>query len=600
MGFFLLFLAISAPLLRPPSECQPLRQIAVREATPETCYEAAQKALLQCLRKEGRAWLDQAIGLDPHFAPAYIQLGYLNLWEEQNEAAFRAFQKAISLCPCDPQITPGIEELLRIWADRPAQLIALYQYLTSCQTENSDLWYQLGRLQAQTGRLSDAVISLNCALKLNPQNSDAAMQLGAVYTWQEEWEAAEETYGRFPHLLDAQLGIASVEYRRGHFTCARKLYSNILKQAPDNQEARLGLARSYAALLQYKKAKVEYAQVPHAWRELLDVRAHTNPAIDFRVYFTRAKETDPSFRVPVVKDYYWLSSATVQVPLTNRWRLDVKGIVNRQKEEDILPPGGMNYNVWITGAQLTSRYFFARNWKWDVVMRGLDAWGVGSEFYPFRNCGRFEPGTTVAYNSDTQLIIGDAHYESMVIKNFALTRSELLRMALLDVAYGFKLPIMTHPELEGWLTRTFYFDNLHNHKNSEDVWFRFGFPWIERYFKIQYHFIHGAFQVLSQNYFSYLWQNENNLEGKLIIPITSQLELALLYNRQWQLTHDLFLPIGNFVFVSNRLYLIGNKGTVEITYQGKNGLRLELSGHYYRNTLPYYDWNGRGSLVWQF
>lgn len=600
MSCFAAFLLLSAPILRPPAECFPQTEIPAPDTSAESLYAAGQQALAECRREEGRAWLERAIRADPNFAPAYIQLGYLDLWEQRNDAALRHFQTALYLCPCDSQVAPGLEELLNAWADRPHRQIALYQLLLCCRPENGEWWYQLGRLQAQCGDWSDAVVSLNRALKLNPQNSDAAMQLASVYTWQGEWNAAETLYRKFPQLLDAKLGLATIAYRRGHYNEAKSLYKEVLRERPDDAVARLGLARCYESQLRYQKAKVQLEQLPDSWRELLDVRSHTNPAVDFRVFFTRAKETDPSFRVPVVKDYYWLSSATVRVPLANRWRLDVKGIVNRQKEEDIFPPGGMNYDVWITGAQLTSRYQFLKDWRWDVVMRGLDAWGVGQEFFPFRDCGRFEPGTTVLYSSETQLLVGDAHYESMVIKNFALTRSELLRMALLDVAYGFKLPVMTHPELEGWITRTFYFDNLHNHKNSEDVWFRFGFPWIEKYFKIQYHFIHGAFQVLSQNYFSYLWQNENNLEGKLIIPITPQFELALLYNRQWQLTHDLFLPIGNFVFVSDRLYLIGNKGTVELTYQGKNGLRLELSGHYYRNTLPYRDWNGRGSLSWQF
>ena len=126
------------------------------------------------------------------------------------------------------------------------------------------------------------------------------------------------------------------------------------------------------------------------------------------------------------------------------------------------------------------------------------------------------------------------------------------------------------------------------------------FPRFWKYWTLLYHFEHGHFDKLNPNYYSFNHQLRNTLGIRFRFDFSRMVYWETTYEHRWQTTYQLFQPIGNFIFVANKQYLIANRVTSKIGAQYKDRLKFEIEGHYFYETLPYRDWNLNGSLVWQF
>lgn len=574
----LLFASFRIPDLIPPPTPRPfvqqppvsvetekieqLEKIDPRNAAEE--YELALYYILADKRDQAKIHLAIALELEPEFLEAEIQMGFLLLWENQTDEAYEYFSAVLARKPCEKRALSGLEQIAKKRSD--SGTFELYRKILLCEPQNSDTLFFLGLLYRRNNQLEEAEKTFLEVLRLSPEYTDAAVELARIYERGENWGALSELYEKYP----------------------------------SNPEIQHIYARALAGRQKYKQAKKIYAQIPpdeQIWKESWEVKSHTDIATLLEGAHTAAKENDPTLGVPVVKDYYSLAALSLLFPISNQWRLDAKGFLYHQRENDIFPPVGVNYNVYSGGGTLTSHYFFAPNWKWDVVARSFEAWGAGQMTYPFHKTTRVEPGTLLILNSE-QLFVLDAHVESFIIKNFAEGISELLRTDYYQGAYGYRPDVKIHPQVEVWAGWVYYHDSLHNWENKQS-----GRAQIDLYFPsltTSYLFEHSGFKHLNVNYYSYKHQLRNTIEVKYRQEVRSQLYFEMFWDHTWEVTYDFFMPIDRFLFASTRLYLIWNTYTAQMSWRYKDSLKIEMGGHYLYNTLPYRDWNLHGSLLWQF
>jgi tetratricopeptide (TPR) repeat protein len=554
--------------------------------------------------------LHKSISYDPHYAPAYLTLGDVYLSRKEYQLSYKNYLKVLEHKPCDTATLKGLAEIAYVWKDQSKtekQALEIYHILNQCPPETADYLFYEGQLLARTGKWDEGIKVLQRCLAIHPEYFDAAVQIANIYTRQKKWDQAEEIYRRYPDNTGAREGLIRISLRKGDYRQAEKESLKILASYPDDMDVRKDLVVALTSRLNYREAKRQYQILlnkypndEHLWNNQFDVKSHTNIGVLAEADYVDAKENDPSIKQPVVKDYYFNSGIIVKIPVTNRWRLDAKGILYHQRENDIYPPTGINYNMYLSGAQLTSHYFFYKDWRWDLVAREYEAWGSGQMNFPFQKLSRFEPGTSFVYNSDLQLASLGGHYESFVIKNFAQGISQLLKTSILDGVYGLKPDIYLHPKVEIGATEVFIYDNIHNRRHGQTALLTCGIPFIDKYFRGLYFFELASFRKLSPNYFSYKQQTRHTLGLRFHIEIIERIDFELQYDHRNQMSHNLIQPIGDFIYVAGSQFIVANRVGSILSYRFKDKMRFEAAGHYYRDTLPYRDWNLKGSFLWQF
>lgn len=488
-----------------------------------------------------------------------------------------------------------------------ASAYTIFQELCASFPENTHHLFHAGRLAAWLNEWEESESLLKKCLILDSNYIDAAVQLGHVYLYNQRWAEAEELFARYPNYMPAKAALAKSALWQGDYPLAEERYRDILGDAEFDQEARLGLARALAQQQKYREASVQYAFITQpefqgtlVSPERFAVASRTRISTLIDANYMESKESDPQLKAPVAKDYGFATSLSIFFPVTDRWRLDVRGAFYHQKENNIYPPAvGVNYDALLGELGIASHCYFARDWQWDLYAKALSGWKEGVMRFPFQHKTLVEPGTTLFYNSARQLFVLNAFYDSMLIKNYAKGISQLLLFGKIESGYCYRFNHSYHPELEGRIGCSFYHDSLHNIQNRQDLWIRTGLPRWPEIFSVIYHFEHAGFTHLSPNYYSYKNKWFQGLGLQLYYDFSSNGYLQLFYEHTWDLTLNLFEPIGSFLYIAPRQYLNGNKIYSALGFS-KDRCTLEFSGHYFQNNLPYADWNIKGSFQWQF
>lgn len=576
--------------------------------TPQELFHQAQREIQKGDREEARESLERALSADPDFVDAKIQLGFLELWEGNLLRAYQLFVSSLELDPCNGDALDGLRELGSRWSQiesRQSEIANIYGMLNHCEPNNPDTLFYQGRALVRSGQWEEAEKVLKECLAIDPQYVDAEIQLAYLYLWQKRWSEAKKILSRYPCKLGAKLGLARAARYQGNYAEAKRHLQEILSKKPSNREARKEYAQTLYANRDYSEAEEAFSWLidddpseGDYWPALFDMKSHTHCALKLETLYTYAKENDPSVRAPVVKDYYFYNAVHLFVPMTDHWRVDWKELYYHQRENDIFPPLGVNYSVYLSGGQVTSRYFFAENWRWDLSARAFHAWGKQNATYPFQKTTRFEAGTKLLYNSERQLFSFDAHRESFIIKDFSKDISNLLRTDYLVGGYAYRFPWKLRHEVEAWITHVFIHDRLNNWENTEKATVRCNL--FSKYVTAIYRFEHGHFDRLSQNYYSFNQQLRNVLGARIEVPLVGSSSWKTIYYHRWQSTYNLFQPIGNTVYVAAKQYLVANWVTSSLNIRYRDKIRVELEGHYFHDTLPYRDWGVKGSFLWQF
>lgn len=340
-----------------------------------------------------------------------------------------------------------------------------------------------------------------------------------------------------------------------------------------------------------------------AWPFVFDATSHTKPSIVVKTDYSDVKEDDPSLKRPVVKDYCFLNTVHIFVPIASRFCLDFTQIYYHQRENDLYSPDIAalpNYSAYREGGQITSHYSFSKNWGWDAFLRGFYMWGKQKGvWFPFENTARFESGMNIFYNDGRKFFIIDGHRESYIIKDFSQALSTLLATDCLTGGLGIKIGEEDLLELEAWMRHIFIADLTHNRKNSEEGVARLFFPW-KRYFSLLYRFEHSRYDKLNINYYSYKRQFRNTIGACFHLDVSTSCFWNVTYEYRWQTTRDLFQPIGDFILARDKQYLIANRISSRFCVQHRDKFLIDLEGHYFYETLPSRDWNLKATLTMRF
>lgn len=537
---------------------------AIKDRLKEESYELALYYILAGDLESAKFYLQEALNTDPNFLEALLEMGFINVWQKNYDKALVFFKDVLNLKSCEARAIYGITEVSKHMKTQEA--IESYKMILSCDPENPDVLFLVATALRQNGQYQEAIKIYQFLLSKNQYVSDAIEGLASIYNKNKDKTSLQALHQKYPDNISL-----------------KHIYA---KDLIDDEK--------------YKEAKSLYKDIPKSpqvYKELYEIKSRCDPSISYDANYTDAKEWDPTINIPVVKDYYFLTGFNIMTPITDEGRFDMRGFEYHQRENQINQPVGVNYSVYEAGGEIKGHYYFLPKWRLDLNAKTYRAWGAQNAKFPFQNATRFETGINVVLNS-TQLFVADTHIEYFIIKNYARGVSELLRTDYVQGTYGYRPDIFMHPFVEGHAGAVYYHDQYNNIKNKQ--YLKGGFDLGTPYLKTFYLFEHSTFKYLNQNYFSYKMQTRSTVELKFQKEFKSNFLCELIWDHTWELTKNLYLPIGDTVYVAQRLYLIWNIYTAKMAIRKNDYLKFELSGHYLYNTLPYWDWNLKGSVTYQF
>lgn len=180
-----------------------------------------------------------AVGIEARWRLAdqdFYARGLAEMNQARYDAAISSFNKALRQNPADPAARFGLG-----WAYHRKGLLdeALKQYAIAGQSASSTagfLYFNMGVILQQQGKLADAVSAYQSALAANPASAGALHNLGLVYLDTGQNELALQQFGRLiqlePQNASAIYYAGLASERLGRRDEARKHYESVLALDP--------------------------------------------------------------------------------------------------------------------------------------------------------------------------------------------------------------------------------------------------------------------------------------------------------------------------------------------------------------------------------
>ena len=198
-------------------------------------------ALLQTGRiPEALAELEQAARLAKNNAAILGNLAQAYAIAERHADAHQTYRRAHRLAPAHWAYAQGAAIALA-QQGRAAEAEPLMLRLTERFPHESALWYNLGNMQRNLHRLSDAEHSYRTALRITPTDIDARLSLGSALHGQSQFAAAESIYRECmqaqPDWVPPRLNLISVLIDDGRFSQAEQECHALITRAQNVPEA---------------------------------------------------------------------------------------------------------------------------------------------------------------------------------------------------------------------------------------------------------------------------------------------------------------------------------------------------------------------------
>src|SRR3990167_1668699 len=161
--------------------------------------------------------LNEALTNSPQFVKAYLQLGFIFLWQNKLIDASSSFSMAMQYAPCDKKAMAGLQQVALLISKEKGneeEAIKIYRELILCHPNNSDYFFYLGQVLANTHQWDEAEMVLKKCLDLAPQYTDAALLLASIYFREKKLDEAEKIYGRYPNNKEAQIALHRFSLKR--------------------------------------------------------------------------------------------------------------------------------------------------------------------------------------------------------------------------------------------------------------------------------------------------------------------------------------------------------------------------------------------------
>ncbi|GFY59441.1 tetratricopeptide repeat protein 37 [Trichonephila inaurata madagascariensis] len=221
----------------------------------------------------------KAVELDPYFAKNFLYLGhyYKNNLSEKSKACL-CYQKAFNLDNSDTQIGMCYSKVLQELGKeeenmRILKIITEKASLGSCKWA----WTQLGLYQLQKNLVSDAIFSLQNALRADPDSSAGWECLADAYLKRGSYESALKAFEKVaelnPKAMYPLYQIATIQKMRGFFTEGIEKFKNLLNIVPTYVPGLIGLAETYVLLAKKALGECLYGLSRDCCQEALNTLA---------------------------------------------------------------------------------------------------------------------------------------------------------------------------------------------------------------------------------------------------------------------------------------------------------------------------------------
>lgn len=220
--------------------------------------EAAELALELDDKDRAEKWARRRLELAPKDADSHVLLGRV-LWARGDTAgAEKELETAARVDPDSADVVYALAEVVEPDDAKRARKL-LEDFLKRNPDEEAHTLYELGRLDAQEQKYSDAIRKLKKSIDLDSSESDPVrLTLAQVYEVTGDTIAAIGEYKRLllenPDDLDINGHMAELEAAAGRTSDARETFLEILKKHPDDPNACMWLALDREGADDFKSA----------------------------------------------------------------------------------------------------------------------------------------------------------------------------------------------------------------------------------------------------------------------------------------------------------------------------------------------------------
>jgi len=174
--------------------------------------------------EKATALLEDAVRLDPKFAPAWAELASLRALssfkfehgEQDIGPAKEAIDTAVRLAPDDPAVIEAVGDYYYYGSRDYTRATEQYLRLAQLRPNDPAMFYSLGLIQRRQGRMADAVPNLRRGLKLDPTNEEYVLEfassLGAVRHYDEAEAVVRKYMDEHPHDSGAEFLLCMTAY----------------------------------------------------------------------------------------------------------------------------------------------------------------------------------------------------------------------------------------------------------------------------------------------------------------------------------------------------------------------------------------------------
>lgn len=253
--------------------------------TPEAAgwYRRGTEAIRDGAYHSGRLALNEAIRADPKFPPFYIRLAEAETELDEAENAHQALLTVATLVSSESRLPP--DDRKRIQAVRALMrrdvdgAVRAYSELTNRRPDDAGAWLDLGRVQDAAALSTDALVSYEKAISIDPQYAPAHLRRASILAFEGQRDnalAAFSEAGRLYRALANQEGEIETLIRLGAY----------LNGLGELREARAALerARDLAGKLQSRaqeiRAQLHLSSVTASEGKFGDAEKMASAAVD--------------------------------------------------------------------------------------------------------------------------------------------------------------------------------------------------------------------------------------------------------------------------------------------------------------------------------
>jgi LmbE family N-acetylglucosaminyl deacetylase/tetratricopeptide (TPR) repeat protein len=180
------------------------------------------------------------LDLDPANRRAKVGLARVLRWSHRSKDAEILYKEILADAPEDAEAIEGLARTYAVAGDFP-NAVALIDRGLGLSRGNAQLHAFKGTVLAWQGRLDEALVCLEHALRLRPQAPDILHDLGDVLMWKGDAEGAARAYRQVREIEPGDVGtaldLARAYERSGNVALAEDAVLDALRLAPDDRGA---------------------------------------------------------------------------------------------------------------------------------------------------------------------------------------------------------------------------------------------------------------------------------------------------------------------------------------------------------------------------